>query len=163
MSPELLAVAVCFLLSLGGAWVLFKWLSSTAGITRKDYQVGGAAAGCLLLFSALYGAYYYLEAMQLKATEEQLATCNAQLKTSETQEQIMGTVSPVPKGNATVVLATMSTNLADDGRFVLATKGLDFAKVLPALYVVGQTQHWYKQSFLGDDLHNLKIDLQSER
>jgi len=162
VSPELSALAVVFLLSLFGAWVLFKWLNSTAVITRKDYQMGGAAAGCLLFFSALYGGYYYLEKLKVEEMQQQLAAYKSKLQMDESEQQLMGTVSPVPK-NATVVLATISTTLADDGRFVLSTKGLDFAKTLPALYVVGETKHWYKQCFSTDDPHNLTIDTQSQK
>ncbi len=46
-------VAVFFLLSLAGAYVLFKVLKSSAVIERPGYQAGGALAGFLLIFASL--------------------------------------------------------------------------------------------------------------
>jgi hypothetical protein len=70
MNSELLVlVGVIFLLSLVGALVLFKVLQSTAIIQRKGYQAGGALAGFLLIFAALYGAYHQLNAQQQSANE----------------------------------------------------------------------------------------------
>jgi len=161
MPPELVVMAF-FLLSLGAAWVLFKFLSSTAAITKKSYQLGGAAAGCLILYSALYASYDHLAGLQLKAYQAQLTECRTQRELDERELQIGGVVSPAPK-NATVVLAVKTITLADDGRFGLVAKGLNLTKDLPAVYVVGETQHWYRQLFPEDDPHHLNINLQSER
>jgi hypothetical protein len=160
--PELLVVAVCFLLSLGGAWVLFKWLSSTAAITKKEYQLGGAAAGCLILYSALYASYNHLAGLQLKTYQAQLKDCQTQRELDEHEQPIGGIVSPVPK-NVTVVLAVKTINPDDSGRFELAAKGLDLTKDSVALYVVGETLYGYRQLFPGDDVHDVKINLQPER
>jgi hypothetical protein len=160
--PELLAVAVFFLLSLGGAWVLFKWLSSTAGITKKEYQLGGAAAGCLILFSALYGAYYHLVGLKLEDLQAQLKACKGQRDVDESELHIMGSVSPAPK-KATLVLVAKAIPLPDSGRFDLPVKGLDFKKAPPSFYVMDATQFWYNQSFPEDNPSNLTINLQPER
>jgi hypothetical protein len=151
-----------FLLSLGAAWVLFKFLSSTAAITKKEYQLGGAAAGFLILFSALYASYYHLAGLQLKAYQAQLTDCQTQREFNERELQIGGIVSPAPK-NTTVVLAVKAITLADDGRFTLAAKGLNLTKEPAAVYVVGETQHWLKHVFPEDDPHHLSINLQSDR
>ncbi len=47
-------VAVIFILSLAGAFVLFKFLKSSALIKSPSYQAGGALAGFLLIYGALY-------------------------------------------------------------------------------------------------------------
>ncbi len=51
------AVSIFFLMSLIGAVVLFRFLRSTALIKSKGYQAGGAVAGFLLIYSALFGSY----------------------------------------------------------------------------------------------------------
>ena len=58
----LVVVSVIFALSLVGAFVLFKFLKSAAIIKRPGYQAGGALAGFLLIFGALYVSYSELEA-----------------------------------------------------------------------------------------------------
>lgn len=64
----LIVVSAIFALSLMGAYVLFRFLKSTAIIKKTGYQAGGALAGFLLIFGALYGSYSHLEK---SATERQ--------------------------------------------------------------------------------------------
>jgi len=47
-------VTILFTLSLFAAWILFKFLQSTASITKKEYRMGGAAAGFLIIYGGLY-------------------------------------------------------------------------------------------------------------
>ncbi len=54
-------VGIVFILSLTGAFILFKFFKSTAIIKNKNYQAGGDIAGFILIFGALYGAYDTLE------------------------------------------------------------------------------------------------------
>lgn len=54
-TPPLIAVAVIFSLSLGGAYVLFQTLKATAVMKTVRGQAGGALAGFLMVFSALGG------------------------------------------------------------------------------------------------------------
>jgi hypothetical protein len=53
----LVIISVLFGLSLLAAWVLFKVLKSTAAVTNKDYQLGGAAAGFVVILSLLSFTY----------------------------------------------------------------------------------------------------------
>ncbi len=55
---QLIVVSVIFLLSLGGACVLFRWFQATAVIKGLKHQAGGALAGFLLIFGALDLSYY---------------------------------------------------------------------------------------------------------
>jgi hypothetical protein len=165
MPPDAVVV-VFFLLSVGAAWVLFKFLRSTGVIKTKQYQLGGAAAGCLILYSAMYGSYNHLAGLQLEATKLKLNDCEKQLAIEETELPIGGTVSPVLK-NATVMLAVKTTNLGDDGRFGLTGKGLDLTRDAVSVYVVGETDHGllqqHYQLLAGDDTQHLKVTLQLER
>jgi hypothetical protein len=77
-------VAIIFLLSLTGAYVLFKFLKSYARIQRKDYQAGGALAGFLLIYAALYSSFDRIE--QARITEARSAREAAQSAQSWTIE-----------------------------------------------------------------------------
>lgn len=52
----LAAVVLIFLLSLIGAYTLFGLLDSFAFIKQKHHQAGGAIAGFLLIYAALYSS-----------------------------------------------------------------------------------------------------------
>lgn len=64
MNTQLIVAVVLFLLSLLGAYVLFKVLKSAAWIKRPDYQAGGALAGFLLIFATLSMTHYKLSALE---------------------------------------------------------------------------------------------------
>jgi hypothetical protein len=53
----LIVVTVIFILSLAGAFILFKFLKSFALIKKVGYQAGGAIAGFLLIYGALYYSF----------------------------------------------------------------------------------------------------------
>ncbi len=54
---SIVVMLVMFLCSLGGAYVLFRLLKSTATIQKKGYRAGGALAGFLLIYGLLYYSY----------------------------------------------------------------------------------------------------------
>ena len=146
---NLSVVATLFTCSLVAAFVLFKILQSTAAIEKKEYQVGGAAAGFLVIYAALYGSYAQLQ-------KAPLAACQAQLALDEHELQIQGVVAP-PIKNATIVLAVRQVNVADDGRFGLQVKGVDPSRDPLSLYVIGEKTPSYYQIFPTDNTANLKI------
>ncbi|SPE36594.1 hypothetical protein SBA6_590043 [Candidatus Sulfopaludibacter sp. SbA6] len=155
---NLTVVAVLFACSLLAAFVLFKILQSTAAIQKKEYQVGGAAAGFLVIYMALYGSYSQLQKAQLASSQAQLAACQAQRDADEHELTIQGIVEPSVK-DAQVVFAVNSVNLGDNGRFRLNAKGVDPAKDSLSLYVITEKTHNYYQIFPGDDTANLKINV----
>ena len=53
----LVVVTVIFILSLVGAFILFKFLKSFALIKKAGHQAGGAIAGFLLIYGALYYSF----------------------------------------------------------------------------------------------------------
>jgi hypothetical protein len=155
---SLTAVAVLFACSLVAALVLFKILQSTAAIQKKEYQVGGAAAGFLLIYGALYLSYAHLQNGQLTTCQTTLAANEAKLAVDESELSIQGTVEPAIE-NATIVLTVKETNPDTEGRFLLKKKGVDLDKDSVALYVVTETKYFKKQIFKGDDISHLKIDI----
>src|ERR1035438_3545773 len=84
-------VTILFTLSLFAAWILFKFLQSTATITKKEYQMGGAAAGFLIIYGALYYSYSGLAKSALDDSKHQIAVCDASLKTSGENDAEGGT------------------------------------------------------------------------
>src|ERR1035438_3598353 len=101
-------VTILFTLSLLAAWILFKFLQSTASITKKEYQMGGAAAGFLIIYGALYYSYSQLAKSALDDSKQQLAVCQAALKTSAANDEeggIKGVVDPALK-NAPLFIVT---------------------------------------------------------
>lgn len=158
---EVSVVAVLFVLALVAAWMLFKILKSTATITRKDYQLGGAAAGFLIIYSALYYSYRELAKIDVAGVRDQATACAATLSAAERELPIEGTVSPVLK-NATIVLAVKTINLPDNGRFRLSSKGIDLKRDAVSIYVIGERKHGYYQLFPDDDPSRLKISLAAD-
>ena len=141
MPNDLVAVAALFACSLLAAVVLFTVLKSTAVISRKEYQVGGAAAGFLLIYAALYGSYHQLQGAQL-------TTCQSHLLPDVTVE---GSVVP-PIRDATIIIGKESAALDDNGRFLLNTRGAP-----QSLHVISGDTHISHTIWPGDDLKNIKI------
>lgn len=147
---DLLVVVALFACGLAAAVVLFKILKSTAVIQKKEYQVGGAAAGFLLIYAALYGSYDQLRGRSIaqQQQDKSLAACQAALLDDVT---IQGTIDP-PIKQATVILGRDSTTADDNGRFSLKTKGAP-----QSVYVIKEGVHISHTIFPGDDLKTIKI------
>ena len=141
MQNDLVVVVALFTCSLAAAVVLFKILQSTAVIQKKEYQVGGAAAGFLLIYAALYSSYHQLQ-------NASLATCQASLLEDVT---VQGTIDP-PIKDAAVVLGWDSTIADDSGRFLVKTKGTPHS-----VYVIREGTLISHNIFPGDDLKTIKI------
>ena len=150
MQNDLVVVVALFACSLAAAFVLFNILKSTAVIQKKEYQVGGAAAGFLLIYAALYGSYHQLQDNSLarEAQDKSLAACQA-----ERLEDVIiqGTINP-PIKQATVILGRDSTTADDGGRFSLKTKGAP-----QSVYVIKEGVQISHTIFPGDDLKTIKI------
>lgn len=155
---SLTVVTVLFAASLVAAFVLFKILQSTATITKKEYQVGGAAAGFLVIYGALYASYDHLQSLQLAACQASLATDEKTLASDEGELSFQGVVDPALQ-DATIVLTVKQTNPDSTGRFLLQKKGVDLVKDSVALYVITESKFYKKQIFPGDNVSNLQIDL----
>jgi type II secretory pathway pseudopilin PulG len=147
---DLLVVVALFGCSLAAAVVLFKILKSTAVIQKKEYQVGGAAAGFLVIYAALYGSYHQLQERSLarEAQDQTLAACKASLLEDVT---IQGTINP-PIKQATVILGRDSTTADDSGRFSLKTKGAP-----QSVYVIKEGVQISHTIFPDEDLKAIKI------
>jgi hypothetical protein len=144
---DLEVVAVLFACSLVAAFILFYILKSTAKIEKKEYQVGGAAAGFLLIYSALYGSYHQLQNASLTACRASLSE-QAGLLEDVTVE---GRIDP-PIKEAAVILGRDSTTADDSGRFLVKTKGTP-----QSVQVITEGKHMSHIIFPGDDIKAIKI------
>src|ERR1039458_3589843 len=155
-------VTILFTLSLLAAWILFKFLQSTAAITKKEYQMGGAAAGFLIIYGALYYSYSGLAKSALDDSKQQLAVCQAALKTSgenDAEVGIKGVVDPALR-DAQIVFATKIFPLPDDGTFRFSVRKKDLtSNNPPAIYIINEQEQNYLQLDQDEDFSNIKITL----
>ena len=155
-------VTILFTLSLLAAWILFKFLQSTATITKKEYQMGGAAAGFLIIYGALYYSYSGLAKSALDDSKRQLAVCQASLKTRADNDEevgIKGVVAPALR-NAQIVFAIRIFPLPDDGTFRFSVRRSDLkSNNPPAIYIVNEQEHNYLQLDPDEDFENIRINL----
>lgn len=63
----LIVVSVMFAISLGGAYILFRFLESQATIQKAGYKAGGALAGFLIILGILFGSYHKLVQAKVQA------------------------------------------------------------------------------------------------
>jgi len=136
---DLMVVAVLFVCSLAAAIVLFAILKSEAIIKKKESQVGGAAAGFLLIYSMLYGSYYQIQKLQV-------AACQALLE----DVTVQGSIDPPEQ--AVVILGRDSFPTDSNGRFLIKTKGTP-----QSVYVINHERSVSHTIFPGEDLKDLKI------
>ena len=108
------------LVSLVPAFVLFKFLESTAIIKKKNYQAGGAIAGYIIVLAALFAVKVKLEATgrdavnaELKQSESRYAELLSQYKEATTRSSVAGTVRPV--GRRMRVALAIDDKPADTG------------------------------------------------
>lgn len=144
-------VSAIFLLSLLGAFVLFKFLKAYARIRRKGYQAGGALAGFLLIYGALYTSYDRIEnarieeaKLERQANEQRDATLNSQ------SWSITGTVvrgdTTVHNGIVVRLIPPVPATSSDlSGNFRLDNVHLKSPDAYPEIYV--ESQSYYPISY----------------
>ena len=151
---DLFVVIALFFCSLAAAYITFAILRSTAKIEKKEYQVGGAAAGFLVIYAALFASYHQLQGASLTKCQQDIKAMEDKLnkQTEELQGVIIqGTINP-PLSEAAVVPGLQPALSDPNGRFYLKTKGQP-----TSLYVIKEKQIIPYVIFPGEDLKNLKI------
>ncbi len=153
----ILVVGILFLLSLAGAAILFKYFKSSAIIKEKTYQAGGAIAGFILIYGALYAAYDHLDKRgyeDLKRRHEQLQEQHRQL--SE-RVAINGKLDPFRGEPTRIIVALQEVNPDSGGRFKLQASCIDRKDgfVLHVLREGKKPVHQYV--FEGDDTNKVVI------
>ena len=124
--------------------------------------MGGAAAGFLIIYGALFYSYSGLAKSALDDSKHQLAVCQAALKTSKDNDvevALKGIVDP-PLRNAQIVLATRIFPLPDDGTFRFSARRSDIKSDNPAaIYIINEQEHNYLQLDQDEDFGNIRITL----
>ncbi len=163
----LFVISVLFGLSLLAAWVLFKVLQSTATVSKPEYQLGGAAAGFVVILTLLSVTYIQVDNKKkqdnvTKLTTErdqaiaEAAKANACLAEQSAEVTYSGTVTPALQ-DANVVLGVSEVQLQQNGKFAIKAHHVKPSD-LPYIYVIGADSHApYRQVFATDDPGNLTI------
>jgi hypothetical protein len=160
----LLIISVIFLLSLVGSYVLFHLLKSSASITNKNYSAGGAIAGFVILFGALFGAYNELDKHNdaaLKAELKGVRDCLVVQQESLTESQIQGTIVPYDRYVKIVLGVTQTDPDNTSGVFRLSAKCIDPEKNDVKIYVISENGNYKSKAIYSkQDMKNLTIHLQ---
>ncbi len=142
-----LIVAVIFLFSLAGASILFRFFESAAIIENKHYKAGGAIAGFLLIYGALYYSFYEIENSEFKQQNEIISNKNKILnkEISTLKNTLEGKIVSGVVLNKTsevkVILATKHTDIDSDGRFFMKASCLNPKENEIRLYVITEGSH----------------------
>lgn len=129
-----------FCASLFGAFVLFRFLQSTALITEKRYQAGGAIAGFILIFSVLsslwWSATWKLADDQRKIEEARALQVQAAEWSVDGEVREEGVAIPYQISVAQAPAATVDRG----GHFTLIG-ARTFKNRYPRLYIQGDDAH----------------------
>jgi hypothetical protein len=164
---QLVVISVLFGLSLLAAWVLFSLLKSSAAVSKPEYQLGGAAAGFVVILSLLSITYIQVDdnskqdtidalTLQLSQAKDAAQKGTACLADRAAVVTYSGIVSP-PLQNANVVLGVSEVQLQQNGKFALRVHNVKPSD-LPYIYVIGSDSRApYRQVFATDDPGRLTI------
>lgn len=99
-SNSLVVVITIFILSLIGAYILFKVLRATAMIKNTKFQAGGALAGFIILYGTMFQSYQRLQNVKeiegrLKEAKDEIGFLKTRMDAS--QRRIIGTVLYIAK------------------------------------------------------------------
>lgn len=131
MNESLFVVIAIFLMSLIGAYILFKILKATAAIKNEKFHAGGALAGFIILYGTMFQSYQSLH--YIEETENKLKVAQKALE----RDEINGKLVPNAQ-NAKIVLATQQTDADDDGNFRLLTQCINPEDEDIKVYVISQ-------------------------
>jgi hypothetical protein len=162
MNP-LLVVCVLFFISLFAAWILFRFLKSTAIVRNKQYQAGGALAGFLIVFSATYVSYVKISDFQgeINRYKQLVDGLNTTIKENQdfiAARYIEGTVDPY-SSQTKIVLAIAEADLPVNKKFRIASPCVDLKKGKYALYVIQEGRNFPYEIFPDENISDLKIEV----
>lgn len=152
----IIVVIVIFLMSLIGAYILFKILKSTAVMNNAKYQAGGALAGFIILYGTIFGSYHSLQNVSEIRKELDKARL---LQDNLGERQINGTIIPSDR-NAKIVLAVQQTGADDSGNFRLLARCIDPKNDDLKIFVIHEDKYQFKRISSRDDINHLQIKTQ---
>ncbi len=145
-------IIIFFVLSLIGAFVLFKFLKSTAIIKNPKYQAGGALAGFVIIFGLLFGGYSKLEDHDNERLRSEIASLRQKLQTAP----IEGEIIPYRK-HTKIVLGVKQTDPDNSGQFRLLANCIDPEQDDVKIYVISENKHIVKSIFSKNEMRGIKI------
>lgn len=157
IAPE---VEFIFMLSLIGAYILFKVLRATAMIKNTKFQAGGALAGFVILYGTMFQSYQSLQ--NVKEIEGRLKEAKDEigfLKTRMDASQIKGTIIPTDR-NTKIVLAVKQADPDENGQFRLSASCIDPEKDDIKVFVISEKGYKFKSIFSRDEMKGIQINVQ---
>jgi len=163
----LFVITALFSMSLFAAFVLFKILQSTGSAKTPGYELGGAAAGFVVILSILSATYMQVNnklsddnlrnaRQQIAALTEKAEAGKACISAEKAEVTYAGTVSPALQ-EANVIFAVTEAKVQQDGKFAFKVHNVKPSD-LPSIYVIGPQSHTpYKQLFPDDKSTDLTI------
>jgi len=146
-------VIILFVLSLLGASVLFKFLVSSALVTGKRYQAGGAIAGFLLLYWTLLFSHGKINDCQ---------ECNDARKRCEQELQVQsikGEIEGYDGEQLKMILAVRQTEPDSRGKYMLKAPGLDPENGDVKVVVLSPSGTKIFSIFTKEELDDFSIDI----
>ena len=149
----IIVVIILFALSLLGAWVLFKFLVSSALIKGKTYQAGGAIAGFILLYLLMF--YSHDKINDFQECKDAKEKCEQDLQMQTVKGEILRYNGELVK----IILSVRQTEPDSNGKYILKAPGLDPENNDVQVHVLTNTGHKFFTIFTKDEMDNFQIDL----
>jgi len=141
-------------MSLVGAVILFKFFKSSAIVTGKKYQAGGAIAGFIIIYGILYGSFYNIE----KTGYQKLIKEHRQYSEILNAKHITGTINPY-KENIKIILAVKETDPDRSGTFKLKASCLDPENDDVRLYVMLGDKYVHYNIYSNEEMNGIDIPI----
>lgn len=151
----LIIIGTVFVLSLLGAVILFKFLKSTALVTVKKYQAGGAIAGFIIIYGTLMASFYGIENLKNKEVIEEYE----RLKEMSSPKHITGRVVPYTQ-HTKIILAVKETDPDNLGTFRMKASCLDPENEDVSLYVIVGDKHVHYNIYSTEEMSGIDIPVE---
>jgi hypothetical protein len=167
-SNPLVVVPILFGLSMLAAVILFKFFQATAFITTKEYQLGGAIAGFVIVYLILNSSYNTIsgakdklavkneEIEQMNEEIEQMKEELEELRKYSAAHYVEGVVDPYSE-KTKVILAVTETDLPINKQFRLSAPCIDPSKGRLALYILKEGRVYPYEIFPNEDLTKVNV------
>lgn len=167
---SLIIIIVLFLLSLTAAVILFAFFKSTAVVTSKRYQAGGAIAGFIIVFGLLHLSFVKVAGYEnkIKGLQDTITKKTTKITNLETEitgyqaftkvHDVSGRVDPY-SDKTKVALVLSEADLPINRKFRLSAPCLDLKNSRTALYIIQEGRQHLYEIFPDQDLSALDIKL----
>jgi hypothetical protein len=160
-SNPLVVVPILFGLSMLAAVILFKFFQATAFITTKEYQLGGAIAGFVIVYLMLNSSYNTISGAKdnLAVRDEKIEHMSkelGELQRYSAAHYVEGVVDPYSE-KTKVILAVTETDLPVNKQFRLSAPCIDPSKGRLELYILKEGRVFPYEIFPNEDITKVNI------